>query len=98
MLGSATYGLLGSLAFVLLTVLCRDQPARSSGGALWQIQSQADCAGMRRVDARIPLSQMFGYAPDLRSCTSTNSEESEGCHRGQSAQAGRVLEDSHSEE
>ena len=34
-----------------------------------QIQSQDDCGGMRRVDARIPLSQMFGYAADLRSCT-----------------------------
>jgi elongation factor G len=34
-----------------------------------QIQSQEHCGGMRRVDARIPLSQMFGYAADLRSCT-----------------------------
>jgi elongation factor G len=34
-----------------------------------RIQSQDDCGGMRRIVARIPLSQMFGYAADLRSCT-----------------------------
>jgi elongation factor G len=34
-----------------------------------RIQSQDDCEGMRRVDARVPLSQMFGYATDLRSRT-----------------------------
>lgn len=33
------------------------------------IQSQDDCDGMRRVNARVPLSQMFGYAIDLRSRT-----------------------------
>src|SRR5206468_12529629 len=34
-----------------------------------QIQSQDDCDGIKRVDARVPLSQMFGYAADLRSRT-----------------------------
>ena len=34
-----------------------------------QIQSQEDCDGMQRVEARVPLSQMFGYASDLRSRT-----------------------------
>jgi elongation factor G len=34
-----------------------------------QIQSQDDCDGMQRIDARVPLSQMFGYATDLRSRT-----------------------------
>jgi elongation factor G len=33
------------------------------------IQSQDDCDGMTRVDARVRLSQMFGYAVDLRSRT-----------------------------
>jgi elongation factor G len=31
-----------------------------------QIESQDDCDGMRRVGARVPLSEMFGYAADLR--------------------------------
>jgi elongation factor G len=34
-----------------------------------QIQSQDDWDGMRRIGARVPLSQMFGYASDLRSRT-----------------------------
>jgi elongation factor G len=34
-----------------------------------QIQSQEDCDDMQRIDARVPLSQMFGYATDLRSRT-----------------------------
>jgi translation elongation factor EF-G len=34
-----------------------------------QIQSQDDCDGMQRIDARVPLSRMFGYATDLRSRT-----------------------------
>jgi translation elongation factor EF-G len=34
-----------------------------------QIQSQEDCDGRQRVYARVPLSQMFGYAIDLRSRT-----------------------------
>jgi elongation factor G len=34
-----------------------------------QLQSQDDCNGMKRVEARVPLSQMFGYAIDLRSRT-----------------------------
>ncbi|MEO7189890.1 MAG: hypothetical protein ABI051_02420 [Vicinamibacterales bacterium] len=35
-----------------------------------QIQSREDCEGMRRINARVPLSEMFGYATDLRSRTS----------------------------
>jgi len=34
-----------------------------------QIQSQNDCDGMQRIDARVPLAAMFGYATDLRSRT-----------------------------
>ena len=34
-----------------------------------QIQSQEDCDGMQRINARVPLSEMFGYATDLRSRT-----------------------------
>jgi len=34
-----------------------------------QIQSQEDCDGRQRVYACVPLSQMFGYATDLRSRT-----------------------------
>ena len=33
------------------------------------IQAQEDRDGMQRIDARVPLSQMFGYATDLRSRT-----------------------------
>ena len=35
----------------------------SRGG---QIQSQEDCDSMQRINARVPLSEMFGYASDLR--------------------------------
>ena len=31
-----------------------------------QIQSQEDCGGMQRITVRVPLSEMFGYASDLR--------------------------------
>ena len=34
-----------------------------------QIQSQDDCDGMQRIDALVPLAEMFGYATDLRSRT-----------------------------
>ena len=34
-----------------------------------QIQSQEDCDGMQRINGRVPLSEMFGYATDLRSRT-----------------------------
>ena len=34
-----------------------------------QIQSQEDRDGMQRIDARVPLSEMFGYTTDLRSRT-----------------------------
>jgi elongation factor G len=34
-----------------------------------RIQSQEDREGMQRIDARVPLSEMFGYATDLRSRT-----------------------------
>jgi elongation factor G len=34
-----------------------------------QIQGRDDCDGTKRVDAWVPLSQMFGYAVDLRSRT-----------------------------
>jgi elongation factor G len=34
-----------------------------------QIKSHDDCDGMRRVAARVPLSQMFGYAAHLRDRT-----------------------------
>jgi elongation factor G len=34
-----------------------------------RIQSQEDCYGTQRIDALVPLSQMFGYATDLRSRT-----------------------------
>ena len=33
------------------------------------IQSQEDRDGMQCIDARVPLSKMFGYATDLRSRT-----------------------------
>jgi len=34
-----------------------------------QIQSRDDCDDRQRIDARVPLSRMFGYATDLRSRT-----------------------------
>jgi elongation factor G len=34
-----------------------------------QIQSQEDRGGTTIVNARVPLSEMFGYATDLRSST-----------------------------
>lgn len=34
-----------------------------------QIESHDDCDGVRRVVAQVPLSEMFGYAADLRSRT-----------------------------
>ena len=36
---------------------------------LGQIQSHEDCDGTRRIDARIPLSEMFGYTMELQDCT-----------------------------
>jgi elongation factor G len=38
-------------------------------GRRGQIQSQEDCDSVRRITARVPLSEMFGYATDLRSRT-----------------------------
>ena len=35
-----------------------------------QIQSREDCDSMQRIDARVPLSEMLGYAADLRFRTS----------------------------
>ncbi|MGH9374367.1 MAG: hypothetical protein ACRD15_22855 [Vicinamibacterales bacterium] len=33
------------------------------------IQSREECDGMQRINARVPLSELFGYATDLRSRT-----------------------------
>jgi elongation factor G len=54
---------------VMAPAECMGDVIASLSSRRGQIQSQDDCDGMKRVDAWVPLSQMFGYAIDLRSRT-----------------------------
>ena len=60
----------------------RDGQLRPAGG---QIQSQEDRGGTQIINARVPLSEMFGYSTDLRSSTQGRATQPDALDRYEQA-------------